>query len=40
VQRDERNHAALSVAGWRVFEVWECEVSENTLAKLVAKIRG
>jgi DNA mismatch endonuclease (patch repair protein) len=36
VDRDKRNRSALKADGWRVFEVWECQVrSEDTLiAKL------
>lgn len=27
--RDERNRTALASAGWRVLEVWECQLSES-----------
>lgn len=29
VSRDERNRAALQVAGWTVFTVWECELKSD-----------
>jgi DNA mismatch endonuclease (patch repair protein) len=36
VARDKRNRAALKRAGWRVFEVWECQTrdEESLRAKL------
>ena len=42
--RDNRNRAALKKAGWRVFEVWECETRdasrlEKRIAKLIAALR-
>ncbi len=44
VSRDKKNRAALKAAGWRVFEVWECETRdperlEKRIAKLVAALR-
>jgi DNA mismatch endonuclease (patch repair protein) len=41
VERDKRNRAALKAAGWRVFEIWECDIrdAEKTLAKLEPLIR-
>lgn len=29
VDRDERNRAALTTAGWTVFTVWECELKSD-----------
>lgn len=29
VDRDERNRAALTAAGWTVFTVWECELKSD-----------
>ncbi len=40
VERDRRNVAALTEAGWRVFIVWECEISEQKLEQLRAGIVG
>lgn len=35
--RDERNRAALLSSGWRVLEIWECQLSESE--KLAGVIR-
>lgn len=36
VRRDARNNAALEALGWRVVEVWECEVRDpDTLAERI-----
>ena len=35
VERDRRNREALRRAGWRVFEIWECETRDA--AKLAAR---
>jgi DNA mismatch endonuclease (patch repair protein) len=38
-ERDKRNRAALKAAGWRVFEIWECETRDSVrLAKRMAKL--
>jgi DNA mismatch endonuclease (patch repair protein) len=38
-ERDKRHRAALKKAGWRVFEIWECETREPaTLAKKIARL--
>jgi len=39
VARDTRNIAALRVAGWRVFVVWECRTGPRALGALVRRIR-
>ena len=40
-ERDARNDAALTEAGWRVITVWECEMrSPGFAADLVAVIRA
>lgn len=40
--RDKRNYNELKKSGWRVFVVWQCELSnkkfETTMAKLIADI--
>jgi DNA mismatch endonuclease (patch repair protein) len=43
-ERDRRNRAALLKAGWRVFEIWECETRdaaklEKRIAKVIAALR-
>ena len=41
VERDRRNEAALRKAGWRVFVVWECELSSSDrLIRLASGISG
>ena len=40
VERDARNVRALRRGGWRVFTVWECELNERQLRRLVRDIRG
>ena len=44
-ERDRRNRTALKKAGWRVFEIWECETRdtarfEKRISKLVAALRA
>ena len=39
VARDEQVRDLLTVAGWRVLVIWECEVSAQRLWKLLAEIR-
>lgn len=39
-ERDAANHGRLLALGWRVFEVWECEIRKpGSLEGLVAGIR-
>ncbi|MBU6440520.1 MAG: DNA mismatch endonuclease Vsr [Betaproteobacteria bacterium] len=39
VQRDQRNRLALEGLGWRVIEVWECEVRDpQSLAKRLREL--
>jgi DNA mismatch endonuclease (patch repair protein) len=40
VARDAAAAAALRTAGWRVFTIWECEVSRGNLSRLVRSIRA
>lgn len=44
IQRDKRNHHLLEEQGWRVIEIWECELKKNTfqetLVSLVNNIRN
>lgn len=44
IQRDKRNHHLLEEQGWRVIEIWECELKKNTfqetLVSLVKNIRN
>lgn len=39
VDRDRRSSYFLRAAGWREFVVWECELSEKELRRLVREIR-
>ena len=39
VRRDVNNARELSRNGWRVFVIWECELSAVSLTRLAAKIR-
>ncbi len=40
VERDRRTVARLRRAGWRVLTVWECQLSESHLTRLLRRIRG
>ena len=44
IQRDKHNHQLLANQGWRVIEIWECQlmksVVDNTLQNLVLQIVG
>lgn len=44
IQRDKHNHRLLANQGWRVIEIWECQlmksVVDNTLQNLVLQIIG
>jgi DNA mismatch endonuclease (patch repair protein) len=37
VKRDIRNRASLEELGWRVFVVWECELSSGARARSTAE---
>ena len=42
--RDRRNRRLLKAAGWRVFEIWECDTRdparlERRIARLIADLR-
>jgi DNA mismatch endonuclease, patch repair protein len=39
VRRDKLARIALQKAGWRVFTVWECEVNDAHLNRLVRELR-
>jgi DNA mismatch endonuclease (patch repair protein) len=36
VERDKRNRSALIAAGWRVFEIWECQIRDA--GKMAARL--
>lgn len=38
--RDKRQARALRAAGWKVITVWECEITERRLERLVTQIAG
>ena len=40
VRRDKSARAELKKAGWRVLVVWECEVNDQSLKKLIRTIKG
>lgn len=40
VVRDRRHAGSLKKQGWRVFTVWECDLSEARLKRLVSAIRS
>ena len=44
IQRDKHNHQLLANQGWRVIEIWECQlkrsVVDNTLQNLVLQVIG
>lgn len=40
VDRDRRTSYFLRAAGWREFVVWECEINEQELRRLVRAIRN
>jgi DNA mismatch endonuclease (patch repair protein) len=39
VRRDAAAETALRKAGWRVCVVWECEINQTRLERLVAEVR-
>lgn len=40
VARDERNVRELRSNGWRVYVVWECEISQTAISRLAEQIRS
>lgn len=38
VSRDKANYRALRRLGWRVFVVWECQLTERRLSRLAEQI--
>lgn len=40
VNRDERNTQALQKLGWTVMVIWECEINEQSLETIAAKIES
>jgi DNA mismatch endonuclease Vsr len=40
-QRDQRNKAQLIKTGWKVIEIWECEITNSAvISKLVNRVRS
>lgn len=37
--RDERNKAALEALGWKVVEIWECEINDDALRAAAKRIK-
>jgi len=40
VERDQRNQLKLRSLGWRIYIVWECDISPKELDRLVRKIKA
>ena len=44
IRRDKNNHQLLVEQGWRVIDIWECELkkdmADNTLERLVQMLRS
>jgi DNA mismatch endonuclease, patch repair protein len=40
VRRDSLNRRALKLLGWRVEVIWECQLQESKLLRLVKRIRA
>lgn len=38
IQRDKRNYHLLEEQGWRVIEIWECELKKNTLQETLVSL--
>ncbi|WP_318842531.1 very short patch repair endonuclease [Citrifermentans bremense] len=39
VVRDKLNYVALESAGWRVILLWECELTRDFMARLIAELK-
>ena len=39
IERDGQTELKLKALGWRVFTVWECEIDEKRLSRLVNRMR-
>jgi DNA mismatch endonuclease (patch repair protein) len=39
IARDKANEQALAEMGWRVYIVWECEIGEKRLKRLVRQVK-
>jgi len=39
-KRDERNRRSLARTGWRTLVIWECQLTERTLAARIRKFLG
>ena len=40
VARDRRKASALRRSGWRVFTIWECQLTESRLHRVILRITG
>ena len=40
VNRDRRSTSLLRALGWKVYAIWECQISEGRLSALVLRIRS
>ncbi len=39
IERDKKNQEKLSHSGWHVTVLWECEITEGSLLKLVEEVK-
>ncbi|MBN2570244.1 MAG: DNA mismatch endonuclease Vsr [Deltaproteobacteria bacterium] len=40
IRRDFRNAKTIRENGWKVINIWECQISENSIKKLALKIKS
>ena len=38
IERDKRNRLALEQLGWKVLDIWECEIKQNNIQSLIKRI--
>ena len=39
-ERDKKVHAELTAAGWKVLDIWECELKKDKVAQTLSGITG
>ena len=39
-KRDKKYHDQMSEKGWKVIVIWECEINEDRLQRLISEIKG
>ena len=40
IKRDRKHIRGIQKLGWRVFKIWECNISEQSVSKVVKDIKG